>query len=366
MISAFKHDLFGKWSQQKTSATPMRFSTESLRKKSSQKKSTYHGYMRTTHFVWATILGMSITRGGHMDQTVLGPARAHSKDVHIKWRVDGAMGGEFSFCLHCFIFNPIPLTSKSIWCWLLTPCAFWVISIISDEKKKSLLLKTNHSQHNATGDRDDRNSKSHSKNETTAGDDASIEIYQHWRSSRQTLQDSLSRRNNLTIDVKDEVDFFYIYCVGYRLRSQQHAMETGNENLKSIKEMSNYQFAFIKRSDSTWTYAFLSRRLFQPRGVSNYNKQRLLEESEVVEEEAMEFVVEVYKSSRLEANAVDKIITKVIPESKYGSFIRCRSPDIFGRVTSEKDIVVGDNRERRGIYEWVASSTKSLFTARSA
>ncbi len=199
-------------------------------------------------------------------------------------------------------------------------------------------METYHFPLITTGDRDDGTSKSHSKKDNSS----------------------------LIVDVIDTDDSIYIYCVGDRLRSQRHALETGSENLQSIKKMSDHEYAFIKRNDSTWTYAFLSRRIFQQRNISNPDKQFKHEVIEV-DEEAMEFIIEVPQNSKFEANTVDKVITKIIPESDYGAFIRCRSPVIFSKVRSDtNNNVVEVKIEQRGMHEWMSSSTKSLFSARSA
>ena len=83
------------------------------------------------------------------------------------------------------------------------------------------------------------------------------------------------------------------YTLGETARSSSHMM---SENCpQSVYQLKNYDFAFVKRSNGSWTYAILAHR---SQGSS-------------CEDEIMMFVTD------------EKGCTKVIAESDWASFIRC-------------------------------------------
>eukprot|EP00956_Cyclotella_meneghiniana_P001360 scaffold1462_cov64-Cyclotella_meneghiniana.AAC.1 len=83
------------------------------------------------------------------------------------------------------------------------------------------------------------------------------------------------------------------YTLGEKARSASHMMDAIHP--QSVYQLKNYDFAFVKRSNGSWTYAMLAHR---SRGIS-------------IEEEHMVFVLDE-KGSR-----------KVIDEKDWARFIRC-------------------------------------------
>ena len=83
------------------------------------------------------------------------------------------------------------------------------------------------------------------------------------------------------------------YTLGEKARSASHMMDAIHP--QSVYQLKNYDFAFVKRSNGSWTYAMLAHR---SRGIS-------------IEEEHMVFVLDEKGSS------------KVIDEKDWARFIRC-------------------------------------------
>lgn len=98
------------------------------------------------------------------------------------------------------------------------------------------------------------------------------------------------------------------YNLGDYLISSRDSFEESYENLVSVNNLEELDFAFVKRSDSRWSYAMLTRRFLQTRAVLDNDDCK----GRIELEEVMLFVVDKSGS------------TKTVRSNSYGKHIRCK------------------------------------------
>lgn len=160
-----------------------------------------------------------------------------------------------------------------------------------------------------------------------------------------------------------------IYILGESLRSQDHAMTTGPENTKMAMRLKEHDCAFIKRSDSNWTYSILAYRISSILGKNDCD---LHGDDEVFDDVAHQ---DVDANEDVMLFVLDKMgRTKAIRASSYGKYIRCvtEMPANHDEKYGKKDV---DSRNvsngNQGIVDSHSAfqncaSTRRTFAARGA
>ncbi len=154
-----------------------------------------------------------------------------------------------------------------------------------------------------------------------------------------------------------------VYHLGEVLRSQDHAMASGPKNTEMAKMLEEHDCAFIKRSDSGWTYSILAYRISPTFGEhdcdlhcdgdvldDDFNKQNV-----DTNEEVMLFVLD--KMGR----------TKAIRSSSYGKYIRCvtEMPDKNIEVKEAEPNGISSFVDSPSAFQELASPRRT-FAARGA
>lgn len=98
------------------------------------------------------------------------------------------------------------------------------------------------------------------------------------------------------------------YLLGQAARSPRHMLipSTHEETFVAANALKNYDFAFVKRSDQSWSYAIVAYRSFEP--VKGSTSTGVISSDEL--EECMMFVM------------CDRGSTKLIKKKQWGEFIR--------------------------------------------